>query len=408
MARIAGRLRARQAGDWCVLLVGIDHLGRMNDAFGFEVVDQVVEAVAVLLRRHIGADDLIARFSGSKFAILSTGCTGAEAARQRGEAICASIRAARVETSAGRMPVSVTVGGIAAPEIPAKLSGLISGLGEALDIAKRRARGSVHLYQRDRARERQRRANQKTAEEIVRAIWDGRIGLALQPVVETGTRQIGFHEALVRMAPMPNGARRHAGQIVDSAERLGLMGVLDRHILGLATKALRRDAALTLSVNVSPSSIADFDWLRQFGREVGPDIGPRLILELTESVVLHDLSAVRTFVTEARATGARVAIDDFGAGATSFRNLRGLGVDMVKIDGSFIINMMRSSDDRAFVRALIELARQLGLKTVAEWVRSERTAKALQEAGCDYIQGALTGLALPYAGPCGGAVQPEG
>ena len=99
--------------------------------------------------------------------------------------------------------------------------------------------------------------------------------------------------------------------------------------------------------------------------------------------------------------GCRIAIDDFGAGYTSFRNLRKLGVDIVKIDGSFVQNLRRSEDDRAFVQTLIDLARRLGLETVAEWVQDEELAAILADWGCDYLQGALVGLATverPWAG----------
>ena len=91
--------------------------------------------------------------------------------------------------------------------------------------------------------------------------------------------------------------------------------------------------------------------------------------------------------------GCRIAIDDFGAGHTSFRNLRKLGVDIVKIDGAFVQNIVKSSDDRAFVQTLIDLARRLGLKTVAEWVQDEEAAQLLAGWGCDFLQGALIGLA---------------
>jgi EAL domain-containing protein (putative c-di-GMP-specific phosphodiesterase class I) len=98
-------------------------------------------------------------------------------------------------------------------------------------------------------------------------------------------------------------------------------------------------------------------------------------------------------VSRVKYLGCRIAIDDFGAGHTSFRNLRKLGVDIVKIDGAFVQNMMKSSDDRAFVHTLVDLARRLGLKTVAEWVQDEEAAALLAEWGADYLQGALIGLA---------------
>ena len=108
---------------------------------------------------------------------------------------------------------------------------------------------------------------------------------------------------------------------------------------------------------------------------------------------IHDVDETRGFVSRVKDLGCRIAIDDFGAGYTSFRNLRKLGVDVLKIDGAYVQNLMRSEDDRAFVRTLVDLAKRLGLKTVAEWVQDESAAKMLETWGCDYLQGALIGLA---------------
>ena len=119
----------------------------------------------------------------------------------------------------------------------------------------------------------------------------------------------------------------------------------------------------------------------------------RLTVEITESAAIQDLDDTRGFVARVKDIGCRIAIDDFGAGYTSFRNLRKLGVDVIKIDGAFVQNLTRSEDDRAFVRTLIDLAKRLGLETVAEWVQDEEAAKLLAEWGCDYLQGQLIGLA---------------
>ena len=108
---------------------------------------------------------------------------------------------------------------------------------------------------------------------------------------------------------------------------------------------------------------------------------------------IQDIDETRGFVARVKDLGCRIAIDDFGAGYTSFRNLRKLGVDVVKIDGAFVQHIMRSDDDRAFVRTLIDLAKQLKLATVAEWVQDEQSAKTLAAWGCDYLQGAFVGLA---------------
>jgi EAL domain-containing protein (putative c-di-GMP-specific phosphodiesterase class I) len=124
-----------------------------------------------------------------------------------------------------------------------------------------------------------------------------------------------------------------------------------------------------------------------------PGVAERLIIEITETAAIQDLDDTRGFVARAKDLGCRIAIDDFGAGYTSFRSLRKLGVDIVKIDGAFVENMTRSEDDSAFVLTLLDLARRLRLKTVAERVQDEEAARILGENGCDYLQGKLIGLA---------------
>jgi EAL domain-containing protein (putative c-di-GMP-specific phosphodiesterase class I) len=157
------------------------------------------------------------------------------------------------------------------------------------------------------------------------------------------------------------------------------------------------DIVPVASFNVSPASTTDPDWWAGLGSllRTHPGVAERLIVEITESAAIQDIDETRGFVARVKDLGCRIAIDDFGAGYTSFRNLRKLGVDIVKIDGAFIVDVMRSEDDRAFVRTLIDLAKRLKLETVAEWVQDEAAAQTLQAWGCDYLQGALVGLATP-------------
>jgi EAL domain-containing protein (putative c-di-GMP-specific phosphodiesterase class I) len=160
-----------------------------------------------------------------------------------------------------------------------------------------------------------------------------------------------------------------------------------------------------VSFNVSPASTLDQDWWGSLSVQLRshPDIARRIIIEITETAAFQNVDDASGFVARVKDLGCRLAIDDFGAGNTSFRNLRKLGVDMVKIDGSFVRNLSRSTDDRAFVRAMIDLAHALGLSIVAEWVQDEEAAAILAAWGCDYLQGTLVGKASVERPPAGTA-----
>ena len=379
---------------WALLLVGLDDLGGINGRFGLEAADQLLLALARELRSRLQDQDLLVRFSGNKFAILVP-TADPDAVASFGERLVEDIRATPLSHGGGAIPISVTIGAICGPQSGLAADHIVSRLQEAHERAKRLGRGRFFLDQRSGGSEGRRLLNLRMADEIVQALDHNHVQVALQPVVHAASRALAFSEALARI-PAETGQHRYGGQrLVGAAERLGLMGGLDRRVLRTVAATMRQDPSLHLSVNVSVSSIADEAWMRLFHREVDADIGPRLIIELTESVTVDDLPAARQFISTVRKRGVRIAIDDFGAGATSFRNLRKLDVDMVKIDGSFVLHMIKSADDRAFVRALLGLAQQLGIQTVAEYVQNETSAAMLLDWGCDYFQGALSGLAQP-------------
>jgi EAL domain-containing protein (putative c-di-GMP-specific phosphodiesterase class I) len=166
-------------------------------------------------------------------------------------------------------------------------------------------------------------------------------------------------------------------------------------VLELVVDEMLATPSLQASVNVSVGSTTDANWWGGLASllHAHPGVAQRLIVEITESAAIDNIDETRGFVARVKDLGCRIAIDDFGAGYTSFRNLRKLGVDMVKIDGSFVQHVVRSEDDRAFVRTLIDLGKRLKLATVGEWVQDEDTARLLESWGCDYIQGALVGRA---------------
>ena len=226
------------------------------------------------------------------------------------------------------------------------------------------------------------------------ALNERRIFLAYETVVSAVDRRAAFYECLMRIR-RADGSLIAAGDIIPIAERLGLVRLLDFRVLELVVDEMIAAPALHTSFNVSPASTTDPDWWSSLASLLRQHSGvaERLMVEITESAAIHDVEETRGFVGRVKDLGCSIAIDDFGAGYTSFRNLRRLGVDVVKIDGAFVRDIVSSPDDRAFVRTLIDLAVRLNLKTVAEWVQDEAAAKILQTWGCDYLQGSLIGLA---------------
>jgi diguanylate cyclase (GGDEF)-like protein len=375
------------------LLVAIDNLARINESYGFDIADQVIGAIAKRLHGRMRGKDTLGRFSGNKFGLVLRDCTPDDMA-VAAERLLTGIRDEMVPTSAGPVAVTVTIGGVTAPRHARSVAEVLARAQESLDGAKTRRRGSFQAYRPNIEREAMRRENVRATDEIVAALNDRRIFLAYETVAAAADGLPAFYECLMRIR-RTDGSLIAANDIVPVAERLGLVRLLDFRVLELVVDEMIAAPALQASFNVSPASTTDPDWWAGLGSLLRSHTGvaERLIVEITESAAIHDIDETRGFVARVKDLGCRIAIDDFGAGYTSFRNLRKLGVDIVKIDGAFVQHIMRSEDDRAFVRTLIDLAKRLKLKTVAEWVQDDEAAKTLRAWGCDYLQGALIGLA---------------
>jgi diguanylate cyclase (GGDEF)-like protein len=377
------------------MLIGIDHLARINDAFGFDVADAVISEVAGRIRLRLRVGDVLGRFSGNKFGLVLKNCT-VDDMSVAAERFLAAIRDEVVPTKSGPVSVTASIGAVAVPRYARGADEAINRAQESLDACKSRRAGSFSLWRPNVERDAQRRVNIRVTDEIVTALNERRITMAFEPVVEAKACNAAFYECLVRME-QDDGQVLLAPDIVPVAERLGLIRLVDHRVLELVVGELAASPKVELSLNISPETTMDPDWWTGIESLMAahPGVGERLIVEITETVAIQDVDDVRGFVTRLKNFGSRIAIDDFGAGYTSFRNLRKLGVDIVKIDGAFVQNIARSADDRAFVQTLIDLARRLDIKTVAEWVQDEEAANMLRDWGCDYIQGRLIGLASP-------------
>ncbi len=226
------------------------------------------------------------------------------------------------------------------------------------------------------------------AEQVKQALKENRFKLAFQPIVSAETGDVCFYEGLARMIG-EDGRPVAAGGFVPVVEQMGLMRLIDRRVLELGMDTLERNPGIKLSINVSGMTAVDPVWLHKLEERLHdrPDIASRLILEITETVALDDIDESSHFVHSLNKFGCRVALDDFGAGFTSFRHLRALKVAMVKVDGSFIRDLTRNEENLLFVRTLVNLAKGIGLQSVAEWVKTEDEAQLLREEGVDFLQG---------------------
>ncbi|MBR0831066.1 bifunctional diguanylate cyclase/phosphodiesterase [Bradyrhizobium manausense] len=393
------------------MLVGIDHLARVNDAFGFDVADAVILDIAKRIRARLRGGDVLGRFSGNKFGLILKNCT-IDDMNVAAERFLAGIRDDVVPTRSGPVSVTASIGAVSVPRYARNADEAVNRAHETLDAAKRRRAGSFGIWRPNAERDAQRRVNIRVTDEIVTALNERRIVLAYEPVVAAASREGAFYECLVRME-QGDGSTLLAPDIVPVAERLGLIRLVDHRVLELVVAELAASPHVQLSLNISPDTTMDPDWWASIESLMlaHPGVAERLIVEITETVAIQDIDDVRAFVGRLKHFGSRIAIDDFGAGYTSFRNLRKLGVDIVKIDGAFVQNITHSADDRAFVHTLIDLARRLDIKTVAEWVQDEEAANLLRDWGCDFIQGRLIGLASaerPWGAPPDSALPAAG
>jgi len=374
-----------------VLLVALENLFALNRNYGYDAGDEVIAGLAERLSATMRVSDLLARHAGNKFAIVAPECD-ADQVQAIASRLIDAVAATPFETSAGAVPATIRVGGVVGPRDGRNCHILFQHAEEALDAARQRADSRYALYSASLALGDQRLHARSVAESIVSALRQERVELAFQPIVRARDGSVAFYEALLRVR-LPDGATVTPGEILPVAEKAGLVRLLDQRVMELAIAALAERSDLRLSVNASLSTVLDPEWPDRLAAltRANPGVAERLTIELTETSVIEDIDATAHVISVCHGLGAKVAMDDFGAGHTSFRNLRDLAFDLVKIDGAFVRNIVNSEDDRFFARTLTDLAHHLKLEIVAEWVEDEATAAVLREWKVDYFQGALFG-----------------
>ncbi len=383
---------------YALLIVGINNLLMINDAFGFDTGDEVIAAIARRLRSQLRDTDIVGRFSSNKFGLLLSETSPAVMARTA-ERLLRSIRDEVIETSLGPVAVTVSIGGVMVPDQAENVSEAFGFALEALAKAKAKSYDLFVPFDPLEDKKEVRKRNRDIADELILALRQQRLVLALQPIVNSNTLKTEIHECLLRIKK-PDGEIVSGGNYIPVAEKLGLIRLVDYRVLELAIDVARHHPELTLTINVSGLTATDNNWLDLLRSLTKGDLSltNRLIIEITETAAIQDVEESCLFVKRVKELGCRVAMDDFGTGYNSFRNLQLLGIDMVKIDGSFVENMLENKDDQLFVKLLADLANAFNLEMVAECVGDEETIKMLRDMGVKYLQGYHLGkpiLALP-------------
>jgi diguanylate cyclase (GGDEF)-like protein len=375
-------------------IAAVNNLSVMNEAYGFEVADEVIVELGRRLRKVMRAGDGIARFSGGKFGVILNECTHDEL-RTALDRFLSIVRDSVIETKHGPVWAMLSIGAVSLPVHASDATAATARAEEALSEATRQPSDGYVIYKPSEQRSTERALNARCATEIVQCLKEERFKLAYQPIVSASTGQVAMHEALLRMTDSSTGDLITAGHLVPISENLGLVRLIDRAVMQMIVKTLNTHPDAQLSMNVSGTTAMDPRWHSQLLEilTANNDVAARLTVEITETVALSNIPSTRQFVESLRKLGASVAIDDFGSGFTSFRNLRDLPVNIIKLDGSFCQDLRNSNENEYIVRSLIDLAGKFKIKTVAEWVQQPEDAEALRSWGVDYLQGNLFGPA---------------
>ncbi len=391
----AAMANARKTGQPAAfLMAAINNMAVINEAFGFEVGDEILTSIGHVLKDKLRGGDTLGRYSSNKFGLILTDCNPG-AVRIAAERFMKAVRDAPIRTSACQLSATISIGGVLVPQQAATVQEAASAAMQALDRARLKRHDCFQAFEPNPARESTRRRNIMIADDVITALDDGRMLLALQPIVSTTTRKPMLYECLLRMQ-RPDGQIISAGDFIEVAEQLGLSRLIDRRTLEMSIAFAKLHPGVHLSVNVSSLTCSDHEWMATLHKLTGGQrqITERITIEITETTAIDDMDQSIAFVDTLKELGCRVAIDDFGAGYTSFKNLKHLAVDMVKIDGAFVKNLSADRTDAIFINTMAQLARSFGMTTVAEWVGDEVTAQLLADAGIDYMQGFYFGKPL--------------
>ncbi|MGZ9096768.1 MAG: EAL domain-containing protein [Micavibrio sp.] len=374
-----------------LLAVGIDRVSMFNEAFGAQFTDELIEKTGKRLQQMMSDHGVMARIDGDVFALFFRDAPHSEMAAVA-HYILNAFYESPLRTSKGPIGVGISMGGILVRQKTVDCADLLTKAEMAMQSAKDRGRGRFVSYNEVAGEGQATRMILQSGDAFMTALKDNRVKLAFQPVVHSQTSEVSFHESLIRFID-EQGKVHSAGEFIPAIEKLGLSRLVDRYALRLAIHELGMFSNLELSVNVSNLTLTDPDWLRGLVAALRdqPQMASRLIIEITESAAMYDMSKTVRIIKTLRDLGCRVALDDFGSGYTAFSQLKQLDIDMVKIDKTFIRNI-EEKENHLFVKTLQALADGVEIETVGEGAETMSEARMLASDGVNHIQGYAFGF----------------
>ena len=391
---------ARYGGRGAVMVIDIDGLKEVNDKFGHQAGDRLIRGVSDILRERVRATDIVARLSGDEFAVLMPQ-TDTAGALQLGE----DLRAQAAESfmpSSEMAPASISVGITMFGGQDAGSEAVLLAADQAMYQAKAEGRNRIMLFHAPDGEHGEPRRAQTTSARIRDALTQNRLRLATQPIRSLASGGIERYELFLRMTG-ESGELLPAASFIEVAERSGMVQELDRWVVAQALELMaereRAGDPVSLHMNLSGASMTDLSVLEFIERRLdeGEADPARCTFEITQSARVEDYDTAGAFADRLTEFGCEVAIDDYGAGFSPFAYLKKVPFDVIKIDGTFIREMAQNDADQLVVKAIVEIARGLGKRTIAEFVEDEHTENLLREYGVDMAQGFHLGRPVDLA-----------
>jgi diguanylate cyclase (GGDEF)-like protein len=376
-----------------LLFVDLDDFKRINDTLGHDAGDEVLAQFAARIRqcmmRAVGDEPEVARFGGDEFVALIAGDDVRDTAAHVAESILAELQRP-LQLHGRQVFLGASVGITVFPEDAATAAMLMKNGDIAMYQAKVAGKNCYRFYSRAMDQAVERRVK---LEHDLRGAWErGELSVAYQPIFQLASGRLVGAEALLRWQH-PEHGMIPPSVFIDVAEQTGLIEAMGRQVLVRAcTEAMRwkregEEPFVSVNVSARQLRLGDLASVVAAALEESGLVPSRLHLEITETAVMGDEIQTSALLARLRATGVKIWLDDFGTGFSGLSHLRRVPVDGVKIDRSFVADVLRDPDDLALTSAIIAMAHSLGITVVAEGVENEGQFAVLRERGCDHAQG---------------------